>query len=126
MRFLAIVGIALLSSCLHRTNAGLPRAGMIHTVAFTLAEGEESAAGDLVAELERTLRPIPGVVSLHAGIRGVQYVRPTNQQEFHVLLVVLFLNEKAHDEYEVHPFHKKLVKAWGPRLKAIEILDAVR
>lgn len=126
MRYWPLIGVVFLSACLQRGNTDLPRAGMIHTVAFTLNEDEVSGALDLVAELERELRPIPGVISLHAGVRGTQFARPTNQQGFHVLLIVLFRDVSAHQDYEVHPSHRRLVEAWASRLKEIEILDAVR
>jgi hypothetical protein len=126
MRLLCIFTVLVFSSCLTPVTERAVHPGMIHTVAFTLAEGEEAGAADLVGELERELTPLPGVVALYAGLRAEQYTRPTNSQKFQVLLVVVFRDTRAHDEYEIHPIHRRLVERWTPKLAGIVILDAVR
>jgi|GEM_PF-2508842 hypothetical protein len=126
MRLLCIFTVLVFSSCLTPATERVVQPGMIHTVAFTMAEGEEAGAADLVGELERELTPLPGVVALYAGLRAEQYTRLTNNQNFQVLLVIAFRDTRAHDEYEMHPIHRRLVERWAPKLAAIEILDAVR
>lgn len=126
MRILPVVAALLFSSCLQSPAQREARPMMLHTVAFTLAEGHVASAGNLVESLEQELSPLPGVVNLYAGLRGEQFKRPTNLQDFHVLLVVGFRDSAAYEEYLVHPVHLRLVESWAPRLSKIAILDALR
>ncbi len=126
MRILLIVVALLISSCLQPPAKRETHPMMLHTVAFTLAEDHVGSAGYLVESLERELSSLPGVVILYAGVRGEQFKRPTNVQDFHVLLVVGFRDIAAYDQYLVHPRHLRVVESWAPRLSKIAILDALR
>lgn len=124
---LALLGLA---SCLGTAPPQrVVTSRLVHVVAFTLEEGGTAGRDEalaLVRDLREDLAPIPGIVHLHAGIRDPRFERPSNLQDFDVLLVIEFTDKDAHDAYLVDPRHRAVVDAWTPRLRGIRVLDAAR
>jgi hypothetical protein len=79
-----------------------------HVVIFWTNPENPNAADELLAGVEKYLKPIPGVVQLHAG-KMVGSPRPIVDQSYQVALNLIFADKKAQDEYQVHPLHVEFV-----------------
>lgn len=80
-----------------------------HVVIFWTKPGIPDAADQLLAGIERYLRPIPGALSFHAG-RMVPSHRPVVDQTYQVGLNIVFRDKAAQDAYQVHPQHVEFVE----------------
>ena len=81
-----------------------------HVVFFWTDPAKASAVDELLAGIDKYLKPIPGVVSLHRG-RMVRSHRAVVDQSYQVGLNILFPNKQAQDAYQVHPQHLAFVEA---------------
>ena len=79
-----------------------------HVVIFWTDPTNPNAADELLAGMEKYLKPIPGVLSFHAG-KMVGSTRPVVDQTYQVALNLVFPNKKAQDDYQVHPMHVEFV-----------------
>lgn len=80
-----------------------------HAVIFWTKDGVENATEDLIAGIEKYLKPIPGVVSFHAG-RMVPSHRDVVDQSYQVGLHILFADKATQDDYQTHPLHIEFVE----------------
>jgi len=80
-----------------------------HAVIFWTKEGVENATEDLLAGIEKYLKPIPGVVSFHAGRMAPSH-RDVVDQTYQVGLHILFADKATQDEYQTHPLHIEFVE----------------
>ena len=97
---------------------------LFHAVFFTLKEPTGQNADHLVAECDKWLKDIEGLVFYAAGRRAVEYARPSNDAEFHVALNTVFESKAAHDAYQVAPKHKAFVAANKETWARIRVFDA--
>jgi hypothetical protein len=75
-----------------------------HVVIFWADPGRPQAAEELLAGIEKYLRPIPGALHFHAGKMAASH-RAVVDQTYQVALHILFPNKKAQDDYQAHPLH---------------------
>lgn len=80
-----------------------------HTVIFWTKDGVENATEDLLAGIEQYLKPIPGVVSFHAGRMAPSH-RDVVDQSYQVGLHILFADKATQDSYQTHPLHLEFVE----------------
>ena len=80
-----------------------------HVVIFWTKEGVENAAEELIAGMDRYLKPIPGVLSFHVG-RMVSSHREVVDQSYQVGLNIVFPDQTAQDAYQDHPRHLEFVE----------------
>ena len=80
-----------------------------HVVIFWTKPEIPNAADQLLAGMERYLKPIPGVVHYHTG-RMATSERPVVDQTYQVALNLVFPSKKAQDDYQVHPSHVEFVE----------------
>ena len=94
-----------------------------HVVIFWADPGIPQAADELLAGMDKYLKPIPGVLQFHAG-RMVPSHRPVVEQSYQVGLNLVFANKKAQDDYQVHPLHVEFVeKVLKPLVKKVTVFD---
>ena len=94
-----------------------------HVVIFWVKPGVPDAAEQLLAGMEKYLRPIPGALSFHIG-RMVPSHRPVVDQSYQVALNLVFPDKKAQDDYQVHPLHLEFVeKAFKPNCVRLIVYD---
>jgi hypothetical protein len=94
-----------------------------HVVIFWTDPQNPKAADELIAGMEKYLRPIPGVVHFHVG-RMVPSHRPVVEQSYQVALNLTFPDKKAQDDYQVHPMHVEFVeKVFKPNCKKVVVYD---
>lgn len=80
-----------------------------HVVIFWTDPEDPNAADELLAGMEKFLKPIPGVLQMHAG-KMVGSHRPVVDQTYQVALNLIFPDKKAQDEYQAHPLHVEFVE----------------
>lgn len=79
-----------------------------HVVIFWTKTEVPNAADELLAGIEKLLRPIPGALHFHAG-KMVGSPRPVVEQSYQIALNLTFTDKKAQDDYQVHPLHVEFV-----------------
>jgi hypothetical protein len=102
-----------------------PAPGLAHLVFFTLKERTAEARGAFVTACHKYLSEHPGVVHYSAGARGESYVRPVNDLQFDVALVLVFATEADHDAYQVSPRHKEFLAEQSSKWASVRIFDAL-
>ena len=94
-----------------------------HVVIFWTKPELPNAADELVAGMEKYLRPIPGVLSFHVG-RMVKSHRDVVDQSYQVALNLVFSNKASQDAYQVDPLHIEFVeKCFKPNCARAVIYD---
>jgi len=90
-----------------------------HIVIFWADAAKPEAADELLAGMEKYLKPIPGVITFHAG-KMVRSHRPVVDQSYAVALNLTFPDKKTQDDYQTHPLHvefvEKVLKPNGARV----------
>jgi hypothetical protein len=94
-----------------------------HTVIFWTDHNNADAADVLLAGIQKHLPSIPGIIHFSAG-KMVPSPRDVVDQSYQVGLNVVFLNKKAHDEYQVHPQHQEFVHTvFKKTVKKVRVYD---
>jgi len=94
-----------------------------HVVIFWTDPNKPNAAADLLAGAEKYLKAIPGVLQFHIG-RMARSNRPVVDQSYQVALNIIFPDQKAQDDYQVHPLHIEFVeKAFKPNCARVVVYD---
>jgi hypothetical protein len=93
-----------------------------HVVIFWTDPANPNAADELLAGMDRYLKPIPGVLHFHAG-KMVGSHRPVVDQTYQVALNLVFTDKQAQDVYQVHPLHLDFVKVCSPLWKKVTVYD---
>jgi hypothetical protein len=109
------------------TDAALaPRpAPILHLVYFTLADAEPpEAVAELLADCERWLRPIDGVVAYAAG-RHLDIGRDNVSGDYDLALFIGFDDEASYRAYLVDPAHLELIAKWQSRWAGVTIHDVL-
>jgi hypothetical protein len=123
VRFALLLSV-LLSGCAATGSASPPRPARIsHIVFFKLHE--PALWPDLLADCDRLLPSIPGVVSYAAGRhldtgRGARVV-----SDYDLGLYIGFDSEPDYAGYVDHPAHRELVGTWQPRLAWLRVYDVL-
>jgi hypothetical protein len=81
-----------------------------HVVIFWTDPANAKAADELLAGMEKYLRPIPGVLHFHAGKMASSH-RPVVDQTYQVALSITFPDKHAQDDYQTHPLHIEFVNS---------------
>lgn len=94
-----------------------------HVVIFWSDPANSKATDELLAGMNKYLRPIPGVLQFHAG-RMVPSHRPVVEQSYQVALNLVFAGKQAQDDYQAHPLHVEFVeKVLKPLVKKVTVYD---
>lgn len=94
-----------------------------HVVILWADPAKPGAADEIVAGAERCLKPIPGVLSFHAG-KMVGSERSVVDQSYQVGLNILFPDKDAESRYQVHPLHVEFVEKYvKPNCTKIAVYD---
>lgn len=94
-----------------------------HVVIFWTNPADAGAADKLIAGMDKYLKPIPGVRFMHVG-KMAKSPRPVVDQSYQVALNLAFDDQKAQDDYQVHPLHVEFVeKVFKPNCSKVVIYD---
>ncbi|MBN2475707.1 MAG: Dabb family protein [Pirellulales bacterium] len=97
--------------------------GVAHDVFFSLKDAGEVAKIALVADSQKYLGSIPGIVSYAAGTRS-DMERDVNDRNFDVSLHIVFQDKAALQEYLVHPMHTAYVARHEPNCQKIRVFNS--
>jgi hypothetical protein len=94
-----------------------------HVVIFWTDLSNPRATDELLAGIERFLKPIPGIRHFHAG-RVIPSHREAVDQSYQVALNLSFDNAAAQDAYQVHPLHLEFMeRVFKPLCRQVRIYD---
>ena len=94
-----------------------------HVVIFWTDPANPKGANELLAGIEKYLRPIPGALHFHAGKMATSH-RSVVDQSYQVGLNIVFPDKKTQDDYQVHPMHIEFVeKVFKPLQKKVVVYD---
>lgn len=94
-----------------------------HIVIFWTDPANPNSADELLAGINKYLKPIPGVVHFSAG-KMVTSPREVVDKTYQVGLNVVFPNKKAHDDYQVHPQHLEFINTVLKKIgKKVRVYD---
>ncbi len=111
------------NACPLRTESARPRGMFSHVVIFWTNPENPNATEDLIAGMEKYLRPISGVRLFHIG-KMVTSPRPVVEQSYQVALNLTFDTKDAQDAYQIHPLHLEFVeKVFKPNCAKAVIYD---
>jgi hypothetical protein len=79
-----------------------------HVVIFWTDPANPKATDELLAGMEKYLKPIPGVLHFHAGKMAASQ-RPVVDQTYQAALNIVFADQKSQDDYQAHPMHVEFV-----------------
>ena len=79
-----------------------------HVVIFWTTPANPQSADELLAGIEKYLRPVPGALHFHAGKMAGSH-RPVVDQTYQVALNISFPDKKTQDDYQTHPSHIEFV-----------------
>ena len=80
-----------------------------HVVIFWTDPAQPNATEELIAGVNRYLKPIPGLLHFHVG-KMASSPRPVVDQSYQVALNLVFPNQQAQDDYQVHALHVEFVE----------------
>lgn len=97
---------------------------LAHMVFFTLKESTDATRQSLVDSCDEYLTGHPGTLYYSAGVRGEEFQRSVNDQQFDVALHVVFKSKAAHDAYQSSPRHDKFIEANEATWKSVYVCDS--
>ena len=112
-------------SCFLQIQAATAAAGeaIDHVVIIWLKEPGNTRAQDTIIKASRSLKTIPGVISIRSG-RMVPSQRPIVDSSFDVAMIITFIDQAALVAYLVHPTHKALLdEIMLPLVERIRVYD---
>ncbi|MEZ6142674.1 MAG: Dabb family protein [Zavarzinella sp.] len=121
MRTLFATFIAL-ALCLSVQAADKPHIG--HMVFFQLKDASPEAQQKLVAACNKYLKEHDGVAYYSAGVRGKEFDREVNAQDWDVALHLVFKDKESHDKYQTHPMHLKFIEENKENWKSVKVFDS--
>lgn len=95
-----------------------------HIVFFTLKDRTDSARQALVASCDKYLQGHPGVDYYSAGIRGEDFTRPVNDDQYDVALHIIFASREAHDAYQTMAEHVQFIEENKASWAQIRVFDS--
>lgn len=94
-----------------------------HVVIFWTKPENPKSADELLAGMQRYLKPIPGALHFHVG-KMVPSHRPVVDQTYQVALNLSFPDKQTQDAYQVHPLHLEFVeKIFKPNCSRVVVYD---
>ncbi|MCB9846485.1 MAG: Dabb family protein [Phycisphaeraceae bacterium] len=112
--------VTMLSGCAGvRREAGRP--ALIEHVVFVKLK-DPGRASALIAESDRVLRPIPGVVAYAAG-QHLETGRTQVIADYDVAMFIGFDSEEDYASYVSHPSHVGIVDRWKPEMEWLRVYD---
>ncbi|MBX3363846.1 MAG: Dabb family protein [Phycisphaeraceae bacterium] len=117
------IGLAGCSTCPSSQTAPAPRPALIsHIVLISLHDTGDIPS--LIADSDRLLPFIPGVVAYAAG-QHIDTGRPSVLTDYHVGLYIGFASVQDYAVYVDHPNHVELVETWRPRIASLRVWDVL-
>lgn len=97
---------------------------LAHMVYFTLNDGSPEASEAMVQACHKYLKNHPGVIYFSAGTRGTEFQREVNDQEYHVVLNVVFDSKESHDKYQIVAEHLTFIEENKAKWAKVRVFDS--
>tara|TARA_R110002111_G_scaffold168038_2_gene234056 strand:+ start:191177 stop:191497 length:321 start_codon:yes stop_codon:yes gene_type:complete len=97
---------------------------LAHMVYFTLKDNSPKASEAMVQACLKYLKKHPGVLYFSAGTRGPEFQREVNDQEYHVVLNVVFDNKESHDKYQIAADHLTFIEENKAKWAKVRVFDS--
>ena len=98
---------------------------LAHSVYFSLKDPSEAAINKLVGACQAYLSSHPGTVFFGCGTIESTLVRPVNDRDFDVALIVVFESKEAHDVYQEASLHQKFIAENRENWAKVRVFDAI-
>ncbi len=95
-----------------------------HNVFFSLTDNTDAAKTKLVEACKKYLAAHPGVVFFAAGVRGEEFQRDVNAQDWDVALHVVFQDKTSHDKYQEADLHNQFIEENKDNWKKVQVFDS--
>ncbi len=96
-----------------------------HAVYFWLNEASlEDGARKTVESCQANLPDIPGIVNITLGVPASTNGGPVDDS-YDVALLIEFEDKAAHDAYDVHPDHQRMIAECGHLWSRVQVYDSV-
>ena len=96
----------------------------VHAVYFTLRGDLTPADRERFVAGLQSLRTIASVTQAYIGVPAATD-RPVIDRDYSYALVLVFVNEAAHDSYQVDPVHDRFREECSPFWERVRIYDSV-
>ncbi len=96
-----------------------------HAVYFWLNEGSAAdGAQKTIDACRANLSDIPGIVSMTLGVPAGTSGGPVDTS-YGVALIIEFEDKAAHDAYDIHPGHQRMISECGHLWSRVQVYDTV-
>jgi hypothetical protein len=97
---------------------------LAHSVYFRLKDSSLDAKKRFAASCKKYLTDHPGTVFFSVGSRAEDIHWPVSDCGYDVVLLLVFENKAAHDEYQDSPRHQQFLEENEPNWAEIRVFDA--
>jgi hypothetical protein len=97
---------------------------LCHNVFFTLADPTAEGIASLKAACEKYLNVQPGIAYFAAGTCCTELDRPVNDRDWHVHLLLVFVDKAAHDAYQVDAVHNQFIDEQKAYWSKVRVFDS--
>src|SRR5438874_3706886 len=98
---------------------------LAHNVFFALKDRSPAAKQKVVASCKKHLTGHPGTVFFAAGTLAETLTRPVNVRDFDVSLHMVFVNQAAHDAYQIAARHNEFIADCKDNWANVRVFDAL-
>ncbi len=92
--------------------------------AFHHEDSKAGGAQKTIDSCRANLAEIPGIVSMTLGVPGGTSGGPVDNS-YGVALIIDFEDKAAHDAYDVHPSHQRMIAECGHLWSRVQVYDSV-
>jgi hypothetical protein len=95
-----------------------------HSVYFTLNDRSEASVAKMLSACRKFLTGHPGTRFFACGRPNQELVRPVNDRDFDIALIMIFDSKKAHDAYQEAPVHQQFISENKASWRQVRVFDA--
>ncbi len=99
------------------------RTRLAHLVFFNLKDQSDESCEKLIEACETRLAHQPGILFFGVGLRGEEFTRPVNADDYQVGLHIVFESKSAHDVYQESDDHQAFLAENKPNFASIRVYD---
>ena len=124
-RLIIILFVAILYACDSKPSLDQGEHHLVHTAYFWFEESVTEAQKEAFKASSEELKSIPEVIALYTG-KPADTDRPIVERSYDYAVVVLLKDLAAHDAYQQHPIHQKLLADYSPLWQKVMVTDIER
>jgi heme-degrading monooxygenase HmoA len=97
---------------------------LAHSVYFSLHDRSQASVARMLAACRQYLTGHPGTRFFACGTPNQELVRPVNDRDFDIALLIVFDSKESHDAYQEAPAHEKFIAENKPSWRQVRVFDA--